>query len=415
MESAAGHRDPVAAVIPRSAWQALFAGQLGWMLDSFDFLLFTFALRAIQKEFGASSSTMGLLTSVALVCGAGGGIVFGRLADRYGRVRAMTWSMLVYSGATAALATSSAIWQLFLWRAVVGLGMGGEWSCGSVLVAESWPAEHRARGMGMMQAAWAVGALAAAGVSALVLEPFGWRTLFVIGVVPAIVAFFIRRTVPEPEIWRKQRSAAKASSSLRELFRAPLARRTFLASSLAAVVLIAYWGVFTWLPSYLATPVLKGGAGLTLTRSAGWIVVVQLGALAGYLAFGWIADTIGRRPAFTLFMIAAAVAVPIYANARRPALLLIVGLLVGFFGSGYFSMFGALLAELYPTRIRGTAQGFCYNIGRLASAGAPFAIGAAGDAYGLGMAIALMSVFFAIGAVLVWTLPETRGRALLVS
>ena len=320
--------------------------------------------------------------------------------------------MLLYSGATAALASSSAIWQLFLWRALVGLGMGGEWSCGSVLVAETWPAEHRARGMGMMQAAWAVGAMAAAGVSALVLEPFGWRALFLIGVLPAIAAFFIRRKVEEPEIWRSSANESKSNSSLLELFRQPFARRTYLASALAAAVLIAYWGVFTWLPSYLATPIVKGGAGLTLTKSAGWIVIVQLGALAGYLTFGWIADAMGRRPAFTLFMIAAAVAVPIYANARSPAVLLVVGPLVGFFGSGYFSMFGAVLAELYPTRIRGTAQGFCYNIGRVASAAAPFAIGAAGDLYGLGIALALTSIFFVIAGLLVWTLPETRGMDL---
>lgn len=397
--------------VSREQYKALFAAQLGWMLDAMDFLLFTFALRSIQAEFGLASSTMGLLTSVALVAGAAGGIAFGRLADRAGRVRAMTWSMLLYSGATAGLATSSAVWHLFAWRALVGIGMGGEWSCGSVLVAETWPAERRARAMGVMQSGWAIGALIAAALAALLLEPFGWRVLFLVGAFPALVAFFIRRTVSEPEIWRQQKRGEVQGFG--EMFSSRLRRRTILASLLASSVLIAYWGVFTWLPSYLATPVEKGGAGMTLTKSASWMIAVQLGAFAGYLTFGWIADRIGRRPAFTLFMIAAAAVVPIYASVSNPTLLLFVGPFVGFFGSGYFSMFGALLAELYPTRIRATAQGFCYNVGRLASAAAPFAIGLAAERQGLGSALAIMSLFFGVGGALIWLLPETKGTELM--
>jgi MFS family permease len=398
--------------VSRKAWKALFAAQLGWMLDAMDFLLFTFALRAIQNEFALSSGAMGLLTTVALLAGAVGGISFGRLADRVGRVRAMTISMFIYSLATAGLATSTAVWHLVFWRTVVGIGMGGEWSCGSVLVAETWPAEHRAKAVAIMQSGWALGALAAAGLSALILEPYGWRALFLLGVAPAIVAFFIRRTVEEPEIWREQRHAGRGVSPYREIFGPVFIRRTLLASSVAAVVLIAYWGVFTWLPSFLATPVAQGGAGLTLTRSAKWMVSVQLGALAGYLSFGWIADRIGRRPAFTLFMAAAALVVPLYASVTTPTVLLLVGPLVGFFGSGYFSLFGAMLAELYPTHIRATAQGFCYNAGRVASAAAPFAIGVAADRYGLGSALAVTSLFFAAGGFLVWSLPETKGTVL---
>jgi MFS family permease len=179
--------------VDRRAWRALFAAQIGWMLDAMDFLLFTFAVLSIQKEFGVSKATIGMLTSVALVASAFGGIVFGRLADRIGRVRAMTWSILIYSGATAGLSTASAIWQLVAWRTLVGIGMGGEWSSGSVLVAETWPAEHRAKAMGIMQSGWAIGALIAAAVSSVVLERFGWRVLFLIGALPAVAAFVIRR------------------------------------------------------------------------------------------------------------------------------------------------------------------------------------------------------------------------------
>lgn len=394
---------------PREAWKALFAAQLGWMLDATDFLLFTYALRAIQPEFGLSDAAMASLVSIALVAGAIGGVTFGTLADRMGRVRAMTMSMFLYSLATAGLATSGSFLALAFWRFLVGFGMGGEWSCGSVLVAETWPAEHRAKAMGIMQSGWAIGALIAAGMSALILEPYGWRVLFVLGAFPAVVALVIRRTVREPEIWQR---VERKTSRLAELFRRPLRRSTLLASALASLVLIAYWGLFSWLPGFLATPVAKGGAGFTLTRSALWMILVQLGAFAGYLTFGWIADKMGRRPAFTFFMIAASIVVPLYALAPSTTVLLIVGPLVGFFGSGYFSLFGALLAELYPTSVRGTGQGFCYNIGRLASAGGPYIIALLAREKGLGAGIAINCVFFLLAAAVIWFLPETQGREL---
>ncbi|HUP64801.1 MAG TPA: MFS transporter [Thermoanaerobaculia bacterium] len=398
----------------RNAWKALFAAQLGWALDAMDFLLFTFALRSIQQEFLLQDSTMGLLTSVALVAAAGGGILFGRLADRFGRVRAMTWSILIYSLATGLLATSHSVFELVLWRAVLGIGMGGEWSAGSVLVAETWPAEHRAKAMGLMQSGWAIGALVAAGLSALLLESYGWRVLFLVGAFPALVAFVIRKNVAEPEIWQRSREVQKRSASpvFSRLFRAPHLRHTVLATALASSVLVAYWGLFSWLPSFLATSVERGGAGLTITRSATWMILIQVGAFAGYVSFGWFADRLGRRPAFALFMVGASLVVPLYALAPSTMVLALVGPLVGFFGSGYFSLFGALLSELYPTEIRGTAQGFCYNAGRLVSALAPFLIGVAATTSGLGVALGINASFFALAGILVWLLPETKGQAL---
>jgi MFS family permease len=396
--------------VDRSAWRALFAAQLGWMLDAMDFLLFTFAIVPIQKEFALSSATMGGLTSVALVASAAGGILFGRLADGIGRVRAMTISILLYSFATAGLATSMALWQLIGWRVLVGFGMGGEWSSGSVLVAETWPAKHRAKAMGIMQSGWAIGALIAAAASALMLGRFGWRALFLLGALPALAAFFIRRNVPEPPLWRDRK---REPSRWSEMFSPQFARRTITATLLASSVLIAYWGVITWLPAFLATPMEKGGAGLTITKSAAWLILLQLGAFVGYISFGWFADRFGRRLAFTGFMIGATIVVPLFAfGARSPLTLLIIGPLVGYFAHGYFSVFGAMLAELFPTRFRASAQGFCYNAGRLASAAAPLAIGAAAHQYGLGTAIAVDALFFAVGAVLIWTLPETKGAEL---
>lgn len=395
--------------VPKQAWRALWAAQLGWMLDATDFLLFNFALLAIQKEFALSKQEVALPVMSALIASAVGGIVFGRLADRIGRVRAMTISILLYSLATAGMATAQNLWQLVAWRVLVGLGMGGEWSSGSVLVAETWPAQHRAKAMGIMQSGWAIGALIAAALSALVLERFGWRVLFLIGAAPALLAFIVRRTVEEPRIWRERTETSRWS----EIFSREYRRRTLLATLVASSVLIAFWGVTTWLPAFLATPVSEGGAGLTMTRGAAWLIVLQVGAFFGYITFGWIADRIGRRPAFTLFMIAATAVVPLFAfGARSTITLLVIGPLVGYFAHGYFSMFGAMLAELFPTRIRASAQGFCYNAGRLASAFAPFAIGAAATKYGLGFSIACDALFFALGAILVWLLPETKGTEL---
>jgi MFS family permease len=384
-------------------------GAARWMLDATDFLLFTFALLSIRKEFDLSNQEVTLPVTAALVASAIGGIAFGRIADRIGRVRAMTISILLYSLATAGMATAQNLWQLVAWRVLVGLGMGGEWSCGSVLVAETWPAKHRAKAMGIMQSGWAIGALIAAALAAVVLEPFGWRVLFLIGAAPALLAFVVRRTVEEPRIWRERTETAPWS----EMFSPQYRRRTILATLVASSVLVAYWGVTTWLPAFLATPVAEGGVGLTMTKGAQWLIILQLGAFFGYITFGWIADRIGRRPAFTLFMIAAAAVVPLFAfGARSTLTLLILGPLVGYFVHGYFSMFGAMLAELFPTRIRASAQGFCYNTGRLASAAAPLAIGAASTKYGLGFSIACDAAFFALGAVLIWLLPETKGTEL---
>src|SRR5438067_5333303 len=229
--------------VDRRAWRALFAAQLGWMLDAMDFLLFNFAIIPIQKEFGLSKPMVGALLAVGLVAGAIGGVAFGPIADRIGRVRALTLSILVYSLATAGLATSGALWQFIAWRVLVGFGMGGEWSAGSVLVAETWPAEHRGKAMGIMQSGWAIGAMIAAGASALIIGRFGWRALFLIGALPAIAAYFIRRNVAEPPVWIER---TREPSRWSEMFAKPFLRRTVIATTLSSSVLVAFWGVTSW-------------------------------------------------------------------------------------------------------------------------------------------------------------------------
>jgi len=404
--------------ITPTQWRTLFAAQAGWMLDAMDVLLYTFALTTIQKEFQFDSATAGLLASVTLLASAIGGILFGVIADYIGRTKALIATILIYSFCSAGTATAQSLLQLILWRSLLGLGMGGEWSSGSVLVSETWPAEHRGKAIGIMQSGWALGYILAALISAFVLPRFGWRALFLVGVLPALLTIWIRRRVPEPAVWKGvQTSSLHLSQFLKEklraIFKPNLLRRTLIATLLTSFVLFAYWGLFTWLPGFLSKPPAQGGAGMSIVKTSGWIIPMQIGAFFGYLSFGFISDRFGRKPAFIFYLVVAAILVPIYGQmARNDVMLLLLGPFIGFFGSGYFSLFGAMLAELFPTPIRATGQGFAYNAGRAFSALAPFTIGQLADIYGIGSALALTSAFFLIGAMMILFLPETRGTEL---
>ncbi len=390
--------------IQPAQWKTLLAAQLGWMLDAMDVMLYAFALTAIQREFGLSSRVAGALASATLFSSAFGGAVFGIFADRFGRARALVYSILTYSVFTALTATSQNVGQLVLWRTLVGIGLGGEGSAGSVLVSETWPARHRGKAIGFMQSGWAIGYILAAVLAALVLPKYGWRPLFMLGLAPALLAAWIRRAVPEPPNWKPARGFRLADLPV---------RNTLVATFISTLILFAYWGLFTWIPAYLSSPIEKGGAGLGIFRSSAWIVPMQIGAFFGYTLFGFFADRYGRRPTFLVFVFAAAILVPVYGSlGARPALLLALGPLVGFFGHGYFSVFGAMLSELFPSSIRATAQGVCYNVGRAAGALAPFTVGAVAETHGIGAALGVTSAFFAAGGAAMMLLPETKGREL---
>lgn len=380
------------------------------MLDAMDVLLYVFAIQTLKAEFGWSNAQAGAVSSVTLIASAFGGVFAGWISDRIGRRRTLIYTILVYSLASAGSATAQGLGTLVFWRALVGLGLGGEWSAGATLVAESWPAEHRGKAISFMQSGWALGYMAAAGLSALILPVFGWRALFLCGVVPALLTVFIRKRVAEPEIWTGSRKPGR----FMDLFRGALRRRTVTATAVATSTLFAYWGLFTWLPGFLSAPAEQGGAGLNIVRTSAFVFAMQIGAYFGYLSFGFLADRLGRRPAFAMYVALAAVLTPVYglipkmAPDRAEALLLTLGPLVGFFGTGFFALFGAMLAEIYPTAIRGTGQGFVYNFGRGLSALSPYAVGAIGDTSGLGAALGLNSAFFLLAAGLVFLLPETK-------
>lgn len=395
------------------ARRALVAASLGWMLDSFDVMLYALVLASIMPDLGLTKDMAGALGSVTLLASAAGGLFFGVVADRYGRTRALMASVLIYSIFTAACGLSQTIAQLAIFRVLLGIGMGGEWASGAALVSETWPAEHRGKALGLMQSAWAVGYGTAAIVTAIVLPRWGWRGVFFVGVLPAFFTLWVRRRVKEPEMWRAARAApAAARGRFTDIFRGGMRRLTLAVTIMNAFTMFGWWGFNLWLPGYLSLPVSQGGVGLTTGVMSAFVVAMQVGMWFGYVTFGFISDAIGRKRAYVIYTVTAAVLIFCYVSIRVPVGLLVLGPFVAFFATGYFSGFGAVTAEIYPTSIRATAQGFTYNIGRIASAAAPYAVGTLAQTRGFRVALLLTSAAFLLAAATWVFIPETKGRQL---
>jgi MFS family permease len=389
------------------------------MLDAFDVMLYALILTAVIQDLGLSRETGGLMASLTLGASAVGGLVFGVLADKLGRTRALNLSILLYSVFTFACGFAQNVWQFAIFRLLLGLGMGGEWASGATLVSETWPEKHRGKALGIMQSCWAIGYGLAAIVVAIVLPRFGWRAVFFVGIIPAIFTLWIRRSVKEPEMWIAARSAiapggarpgATADDS-HTAVRFPL-KLAILLTLMNAATMFAWWGLNLWVPSYLSLPTTQGGVGLSTEMMAFFVVAMQVGMWFGYVTFGFVSDAFGRRPTYTTYLLLAALLVAVYGTVRDPMLLLLLGPFVAFFGTGYFSGFGAVAAEIFPTSIRATALGVTYNSGRLLSAVAPFVIGSLAERRGFGAAFMLTSVAFLIAAALWIGIPETKGRKL---
>jgi MFS family permease len=402
-------------------WRTLAAAMLGWMFDAMDFLIYVMAIGKLQQYFGFDSATAGLLATVTLVTAAAGGLAFGVIADKIGRARALTVTILVYSFCSIGAATSQSVVQLAIWRALLGFGMGGEWASGAVLVSETWPASLRNRAMAMMQSTWAIGAILAALVAGLAFDvlplgPNAWRWLFAFGALPSLLAFWITRRVEEPEVWRQAKASGRAvGNPFATLFGPELRSRTILACTLSSLLLFAYWGLFTWLPNLLASPVEQGGAGMSIVKSTAFIIPMQIGAFAGYLSFGPLADRFGRRATFVAFTVTAAIIVPVYLRMiSTPTALMLLGPVLGFVGHGYWSMLGPLLSELFPTAVRASGQGLGYNSGRLMGAAAPYIMGrlALVPSVGIVAALGVTSAFYLAAAALIFRLPDQSKAAL---
>ncbi len=395
--------------------RALLSASMGWMLDSMDIMIYSMILAHLMKHFNMEKETAGLLTSLTLISSAIGGIVFGILADRIGRVKALMGSILIYSVFTGACGFSSSIFQLAIFRVLLGLGMGGEWATGAALVAETWPSQHRGKAMGIMQSSWAVGYALAAFITAITLPYFGWRGVFFAGFLPALLTFWIRRHVEDPEIWKataKKVKEKETSIKTRIIFQKPYFKNTITVTLMNMGTMFAWWGLFTWIPSFLSLPPAEGGLGMNVFKTSTWIITMQVGMWFGYITFGFICDKIGRKITYIVFLFTAAFLVMIYSQLKNEMVLLFIGPFLAFFGTGYFSGFGAITAEIFPTQIRASAQGLTYNIGRGLSAFAPLFIGSLAKVHGLRFAFYLTAFFFLFSAGTAFFLPETKGKTL---
>jgi MFS family permease len=408
--------------------RTLLAAALGWMLDSFDVMLYALVVSHIMRDLHMSKPVVGLLNTLMLLASGAGGLLFGVIADRIGRARALSLSILTYSIFSFASGLSQSILQLAVFRTFLGLGMGGEWNTGATLVAETWPSHLRARALSMVQSSWAIGYALAALVAGVMLRLANWRYVFFVGVLPALVTLWIQRRVPESEMWqasqsqpaRDARSAAPMTKehnsitpTLWDIFRPPLLGSTVALLLVNFFGLFAWWGLFTWIPPYLSLPVGQGGRGFGVLSTTGLLLTLNLlGMLPGYLFFGPAADRLGRKGAFVLYLVAAALLVPLYARARSSTALMLLGIAVAFFGTGFFSGSGLIASEIFPTAIRAQALGVTYNGARMISAISPLIIGWFGQKHGLDVAFYLCAGAFLLAALAVLPLPETRGREL---
>jgi MFS family permease len=416
--------------VTRYQWLVLFVAWLGWVFDSMDSTIYALVLQPALHDLlpvttgGPASADAiahygGIIFSIFLIGWAIGGVLFGVVADHLGRTKALIYTILIYAAFTGLAALSQTWWQLALYRFITALGIGGEWAAGAALVAEVWPEDKRTKAAGLLQSAWAAGFLFAALLN-LFLRNCSWRFVFVVGIIPAIVALFVFRWVREPERWVKARAEEKQSGArspkLAELFSPGLIRSTLVGSGLAFVAVFGLWGATNWTPTLIrALPDLKalGAADLT-SRVSYATMMLNVGALIGYFSFGPVADWLGRRRAFALMCLGSLVMLPVTFMAPRSytEVLLLLPLL-GFFNNGIFSGFPIYLPELYPTRIRATGAGFCFNIGRILAATGPLVTAYLVTALGgFGHAIGAVAAVYIIGLLILPFAVETKGKPL---
>lgn len=392
---------------------SLLAAGLSWLFSGSAVMLYSALLPQLLPALGMSKSTAGLLNALMLVATGIGSVVFGTIADRYGRKRALIYSILTFTSFTFLSGLATGVVTLGICRFAIGFGMGGEWTSGTALVAESWPADRRGRAVGIVQSGYAAG-YALAVVAAGLLSPWiTWRGVFFLGLLPALFTLWLRKNVIEPGIWKSQsQEAALTASEKKNLWRAALPRLLALLG-MNTFGLFAWWGLFSWVPAYLALPVEQGGRNFHSLDTVAFVVLLSLaGMVPGYLCFGGIADRFGRKKTVLLYLCAAALCVPFFAAARQPLTILVFGCVAAFFGSGFFVGSGTLASELFPTKIRALALGISYNVGRAISALAPWLIGHLGEVHGLGWAFSACAVAYACAALSAVWIPETTGADL---
>ena len=407
----------------------LFMSWAGWLFDFYDLMLFSFLLAPIKRDLGLKDWELSLLMGSSLAATALGGIIFGFLADRFGRKRILSWTIIIYSVGAFFCGFSTSLWLLLAFRIVTGLGVGGEWATGQTLIGETFPARMRARFAAVMQTGAPLGIALASIVGGFVEPAFvrafgldwGWRACFFISLVPALLVIIIRQAMPESDVWSAEHAAGGKVARLMPALRAqPALYRLFMLGLVLAITdMSAYWFTYTWLPKYLYDQL-----SFSMAKSGIWMLVTQTGAFVGYLSFGFIADWKGRRVAYTLFSVVWAVgllAVTWFWGALGSwtGLTLLFMFLVGV-GTGNFSGYGPIFSEIFPTALRSTAMGAAFNLARGVQFFTPLIItwvtslGWKNPAQGLGAGISIGAFFAIFTGLWVWTLPETRGTVITV-
>jgi len=393
--------------VTRYGWRALAGSTVGYAMDGFDLLILGFMLSAISSELMLSQSQAGSLVTWTLVGAVAGGIIFGSLSDYYGRVRVLTWTIVLFAVFTGLCAVAQGYWDLLIYRTIAGLGLGGEFGIGMALAAEAWPAKHRARVSSYVALGWQAGVLGAALLTPLLLPHIGWRGMFLVGVIPAFIAWYIRNRLHEPEVFVRK---AKEKGALGRSFRLLVKDAATTKVSIGIIILcgvqnFGYFGIMIWMPSYLSSEL-----GFTLTKSAMWTSVTIVGMAIGIWVFGQLADRIGRKPSFLLFQAGAVVMVLYYSRLTDPATMLWAGALMGVFVNGMLGGYGALISEAYPTEARATAQNVLFNIGRAIGGFGPVVIGALAMAYSFHVAIGLLAAIYVVDMLAtIFLIPELKG------
>ena len=413
------------STITRQHYKILGMSWAGWIFDFYDLILFTFLLIPISKEYGFSELQMSYVLGSSLAATAVGGVIFGILSDRLGRKTVLQLTILTYSVGTFFSGLAGSFWFLMVFRVITGLGVGGEWATGQTYVSETFPAKVRGRYCAFMQTGAPIGIAIASLVGGMLSPVIGWRACFFVSIIPALLVIYIRKSLPESDLWAQRKKLLKqggdilrkATPAVKTGFFALFAkehRKYFiLALVLAIFDMSAYWLTYSWMPGYL-----HNERNFSMTKSAWWILVTQSGGFLGYFCFGFIADKLGRRPAYSIYSVIMAVgllAITIFWEnvVMYPAIILGFMFMVGF-GTGMFGGYGSLFSELFPTSIRSTAMGSAFNLARGIQFFTPVAISLIATRYGLGGGIALAALFALLTGAWVWTFPETKGRKMYV-